>query len=101
MIQRTPSDRRGSAETATRRSHVNTQRRLEEMAWEKDHVGEVYDKEWFRREILPGLQGFSLTAIAKATGLSTAMASKIRTGKKVPHPRWWGALKDLSTVFRD
>jgi len=68
----------------------------EEQSWELEHEGEVPDREWYLREVLPGLAGVTTTAIADATGMSTSSASKIRAGKQVPHPRWWRILSRLS-----
>ena len=41
---------------------------------------------------MPKLDAFSLSEIAKATGLSLAACSRIRAGARVPHPRHWEAL---------
>ncbi len=35
----------------------------------------------------------------KATGMSTASASKVRAGRRVPHPGHWDALGELSQVW--
>ena len=59
-----------------------------------EHPGQR-DEAWFKREIAPKLDGFSLKAIGKATGLSLAACSRIRAGAKVPHPRHWEALRKL------
>jgi hypothetical protein len=50
---------------------------------------------WFKREIVPKLDGFSLKEIGKATGLLLAACSRIRAGAKVPHPRHWETLLGL------
>ena len=82
-------------EARTRRQEANRTRRAEQAAWEAEHVRETFDPEWFRANVLPGLAGVSLPAIAKATGMSTSAASKVRAGRRVPHPRHWGALDHL------
>jgi hypothetical protein len=56
------------------------------------------DEGWFKREIAPKLDGFSLKEIADATGLLLAACSRIRASAKVPHPSHWGALRDLVAV---
>jgi CRISPR-associated endonuclease Cas1 len=95
MIQKLPKKRRPiSEETAKRRATANRSRRLQELEWERQHEGEVFDREWYLLEVLPGLQRFSLTSIAKATGLSTSTASRIRRGR-VPHSKWWSRLHSL------
>ncbi|MFY9718336.1 MAG: hypothetical protein WAK16_01720 [Candidatus Cybelea sp.] len=45
---------------------------------------------------MPKLDAFSLKEIAEATCLSLAACSRIRAGAKVPHPRHWQALRELS-----
>ena len=77
------------------RQKGNVDQRAAQGAWDAEHAGEVHDAAWFTREVLPGLQGASLTVIAKATGMSTSSASKVRAGRRVPHPRHWCALAEL------
>jgi CRISPR-associated endonuclease Cas1 len=97
-IQATPADRRGSAATATRRSAANAEHRLAQQRWELEHEGEVFDRDWYMREVLPGLQVIGLTVIATATGMSTSAASQVRSGRRVPHPRHWFALERIAAV---
>jgi hypothetical protein len=63
-------------------------------SWAREHPGER-DETWFKREIAPKLDAFTLAEIAKATGLSLAACLRIRAGARVPHPRHWGALRKL------
>ncbi len=57
-------------------------------SWAREHPGQR-DEAWFKREIVPKLDAFSLKEIGKATGLSLAACSRIRAGAKVPHPSHW------------
>jgi hypothetical protein len=59
-------------------------------------MGETFDPEWFRENVLPGLSTLSLTTIAKATGMSATAAAKVRSGMLVPHPRHWEAMAAIS-----
>jgi CRISPR-associated protein Cas1 len=95
LIRDTPTDRRGTAATRELRSAANAEHRLAQQWWELAHDGETFDREWYLTAVLPGLAGFTLTIIAKATGLSTSAASKIRSGSRVPSPRHWQALAEL------
>lgn len=63
-------------------------------------VREWPDPEIFRREILPGLQHARIAELAVATGLSEHYCSLIRLGKKVPHPRHWEVLREVSGSAR-
>lgn len=55
----------------------------DQAAWEAEH-GTDADPEALRREILPHLQGVSLSRMAKATGLSEQYCSLIRRGLTLP-----------------
>lgn len=50
---------------------------------------------WFKREIGPKLDAFSLKRIAESTGLSLAACSRFRAGSQMPHPRHWEGLLAL------
>jgi hypothetical protein len=50
----------------------------------REHPGQR-DEAWFRREIVPKLDAFSLKEMGKATRLSLAACSRIRSGERVPH----------------
>ena len=58
-------------------------------------MGVVYDPEYFRREILPGLAIVKLSEIMEAAGISKAYASEVRRGIYEPHVSTWGALSGL------
>jgi len=83
-------------EARDRRRAANRRQQLVRLEWETEHAGEAHDPEWYLANVLPGLAGVSLTSIAKATGMSTSAASKVRAGSRVPHPRHWGPLKVLA-----
>ena len=64
-------------------------------SWAREHPG-PRDEAWFKREIAPKLDAFSLKEIADATGLSLAACSRIRAGRRVPHARLSDALVALA-----
>ena len=64
----------------------------------REHPGQR-DEAWFKREIAPKLDAFTLAEIAAATGLSLAACSRIRAGGRVPHPLHWDALLALITAI--
>jgi hypothetical protein len=59
----------------------------------RDWQGERPDPDVFRSEILPGLHRKRISDLVAATGLSPHYCSLIRSGKRVPHPRHWDALR--------
>jgi hypothetical protein len=83
-------------EAQARRRSANREDQFARLAWEAEHADEAHDAEWYLANVLPGLARVSLTEIAKATGMSTSNAAKVRSGKRVPHPRWWTELSRLS-----
>jgi len=93
--RRSPTHNRDASE---RRRKSNTERREEQAAWQIEHDGETPDPEWFRSVVLPSLASVTLSEIARATGVSTSAASKIRAGRRLPHPRHWQALASLVGV---
>lgn len=69
--------------------------------WEADaarrgNASDQREPEWFVGELLPLLQGVSIDAIARATGLSAGYCSFVRRGLRTPHPRHWEALNELA-----
>jgi len=82
------------------RKVANTNQRALQREWDVTHEGVVFDPEWFIRNIRTCLATKSLPAIAKATGMSTSAAGKVRSGQWVPHPRHWEALAELAGVER-
>jgi hypothetical protein len=63
-------------------------------SWAREYPGRR-DEAWFKREIAPKLDAFTLAEISEATGLSLAACSRVRVGAKVPHPRHWEAMRAL------
>jgi CRISPR-associated endonuclease Cas1 len=57
------------------------------------------DPDLFSRKILPAIQEVPLRRLAAATGLSLRYVSLIRRGERVPHPRYWHTLREVSRAF--
>lgn len=87
-------DPRSDSEVNSRRGAAISESHRQNREWARSHPGQQ-EKAWFKREIAPNLDGFSLKELADATGLSAAACSRIRAGTRVPHPRHWNALKRL------
>jgi CRISPR-associated endonuclease Cas1 len=85
-------------EAQARRTDTNRRRQLARLAWEADHGGSAPDVEWYSEQIAPRLADLSLLEIAGALGVSTSSASKFRRGIRVPAPRHWPALVELTAV---
>ena len=82
------NDPRRSADVNLARGEAISDGHRRNRSWAREHPGQR-DGAWFKREIVPKLDAFSLREIARATGLSLAACSRIRAGAKVPHPRHW------------
>jgi CRISP-associated protein Cas1 len=88
------NDPRRSAAVNRARGEAISEGHRRNRRWAREHPGQR-DEAWFKREIAPKLDAFSLREIAAATGLSLAACSRIRAGARVPHPRHWVALLAL------
>jgi hypothetical protein len=55
------------------------------------------DPEQFRAGVLPKLQRVMLRDIGGVMGVSLSLASKVRSGKTIPHPKHWEALSRLAS----
>jgi hypothetical protein len=88
------NDPRRSAKVNRTRGEAIAEAHQRNRNWVREQPGQR-DEAWFKREITPKLDAFSLKVIADATGLSLAASSRIRAGAKVPHPRHWDRLLAL------
>ena len=89
------NDPRRSAAVDSVRGEAISEAHQRNRSWAREHPGQR-DEAWFKREIVPKLDAFSLRAIAAATGLSLAACSRVRAEVKIPHPRHWKALRKLA-----
>jgi hypothetical protein len=76
-------------------------RAAQRAKWEKLGLDLEAEKERFRRDILPGLEDFSVLEIVKATGFSRQYASLVRRGLYVPHAAHYEALGRLVDCRRE
>ena len=84
------NDPRASERVGPKRGEAISKQHRRNREWARGSAADR-DAAWFLREVLPKLDGYSLSQIAKATGLSLAACSRIRAGTRVPHPRHWEA----------
>ena len=89
------NDPRRSVAVNRARGEAITEAHRRNRRWARQHPGQR-DEAWFKREIAPKLDAFTLAKIAAATGLSLAACSRIRARAKVPHPRHWEPLQKLA-----
>lgn len=89
------ADPRRDPEVNRKRAAAISEAHRRNREWKREFGAQPRDEAWFRREVLPKLDGFSLKEMADATGLSLAACSRYRTGARVPNPRHWEALRAL------
>jgi predicted nucleic acid-binding Zn ribbon protein len=65
-------------------------------AWDSKHGNAALDAEAFRLEVVPRLEGVSLSAMRRATGLSLTYCAQIKKGQRVPRPSYWAPLAALT-----
>ena len=88
-------DPRASEHAGRKRGDANAEHHLRNHRWAREHHGAARDRAWFERDIALKLGAFPLSAIARATGLSLAACSRMRSGSQIPHPRHWDSLLAL------
>ncbi len=89
------ADPRRDPEVNRKRAAAISEGHRRNREWTREHDVDQREEAWFRGEVLPRLDAFSLNEIAAATGLSLAACSRIRAGRRVPHPSHWKALGAL------
>jgi hypothetical protein len=89
------NDPRASNRAGRKRGEAISEQHRRNRAWARGANADR-DAAWFLSEIVPKLDAYSLSQIAKATGLSLAACSRIRAGTRVPHPRHWELLESLT-----
>jgi CRISPR-associated endonuclease Cas1 len=93
------TDPRKDPEVNRKRAIAISEGHRRNREWKREGGVDRRDDTWFRREVMPELDNFSLNEIASATGLSLAACSRIRSGSRLPNRRHWRALEAL--VDRD
>jgi len=66
-----------------------------EAAWVAEHPDTRCDPTWYADHVQPHLASVPLSRLQQATGLSLSACSRIRNGKRLPHPRHWTALAEV------
>jgi hypothetical protein len=89
------NDPRRSAAVNRARGEAISEGHRRNRSWAREHPFQR-DEAWYKREIAPKLDAFTLAQIAAATSLSLAACSRIRAGARVPHPRHWDILRKLA-----
>jgi len=85
-----------SAIAEGRRSATQVKQAEALRKWNPSDLPNWLDEDFYRREILPRLSGFTVKKIRLAIGISHPYATLIKRGLKMPHPRHWKTLADLS-----
>jgi CRISPR-associated endonuclease Cas1 len=88
------SDPAHGGNAAKLRGKRNSVKLLANSEWDRNQTEEA-DTAIFEKEIRPKLKTVSLLETMRATGLSRTYCGMIRRGVRVPHPRHWGALREL------
>jgi CRISPR-associated endonuclease Cas1 len=89
-----------STESLARRSATQTKHRRAIQNWHPSQLPVWLTREMFMLRIVPVLVRLPKAQIRSALGISEPYAAFIQTGKRIPHPRHWGALAKLAGVCR-
>jgi hypothetical protein len=74
--------------------------RAAEQDWQREHRGMPRPLPSEFAPIREALSGVPLQRIMEAIDVSRTAASKIRSGKLVPHVRHWAILSELASALR-
>jgi hypothetical protein len=66
--------------------------------WSPLDLPKWFDEDFYRREAVPRLSGFTVKKIRLAIDVSHPYATLIRRGISIPHPRHWVTLAKLVGV---
>jgi len=83
---------------AAKRSLTLSQRKSEQLEWEKQGAPHGWTRQRYVAKVLPAIATLPLSVLAAATGLSISACSRIRSGKLVPHRRHWVTLQTVSAA---
>jgi CRISPR-associated endonuclease Cas1 len=77
---------------------ADTQRRhaAAKAGWKASDLPTWLNESSYSREIQPRLRCVTLSALASALGISIPYAVDVRKGKRIPHPRHWKTLAELT-----
>ena len=90
------ADPRRDPEVNRKRAVAISEAHRRNREWKREPGAQPRDDAWFQREVLPKLDSFSLKEMAEVTGLSLLACSRVRSGARLPHPRHWRALIELT-----
>lgn len=76
---------------ATRVKHAEALKK-----WNPSELPKWLDEDFYRREVLPRLADFTVKKIRLAIDVSHPYSTLIKRGDKIPHPRHWVRLTELT-----
>jgi len=89
---------RSTSDTArAKRAATVAANRAANVQWEAEHGHQIVDRAAYIRDTVPLLIHLTTADIARELGVSASAASRIRTGKLVPHVRHWEKLNVLTS----
>ena len=68
--------------------------------WNASDLPEWLDEETYKREFVPSLGKFTTKAIRLMLDVSHPYATLIKRGLRIPHPRHWMSLAELTNYQR-
>jgi CRISPR-associated endonuclease Cas1 len=86
------TDRSHGGSAAASRGRKVADARRQAAVWRQSNRP-LPDDEVFRRDILPVVRRMSARRLGELTGLSRPYCSAIVRGDRIPHPRWWNAIR--------
>ena len=88
----------GHTDIASGRSATHMKQVEAQQKWNPSELPKWLDEEYYRREILPKLAHFTIKKIRTAIDVTHPYAALIRKGMRIPHPRHWKTLAQLTGI---
>lgn len=89
-----------TAKAQARRSETMRRQMAGRVSWNPSDLPKWLTDRVYQQKIQPMLATFSVPAIASVLRVSKPYATDIKSGKRVPHPRHWHALAQISGVSK-
>jgi CRISPR-associated endonuclease Cas1 len=87
-----------TAEAEAKRAESRRIQAAAQKAWQPSDQPAWLTEEIYSREIQPRLASVTVPTVKEALGVSKAYATKIRSGRRLPHPRHWYMLAGLAGI---
>jgi hypothetical protein len=88
-----------TCDAEARRAETQRRHAAEQKAWQPSQQPAWLDEKTYCEKIQPRLAEITVPTISTALGISEPYATRVRAGKRIPHPRHWQSLAQLVGIL--